>query len=469
MSLVPEESQDRLLAGCEAIGKAASAASAPMWEVFAIQSYGQDVEIERGRVSLAGGGGDGGYCIRVVDSGRTGFAYSTTSDNAAEMVREAMRVCALTPAVEGLELPADSGSTSVDGMWDSKIDEITPEELMEQADLVISKVSDLDSRAVVTGGGMALSCHVGALLTSQGITSSGKISSHSTGIQVSIDEDDRITSGWSSMSSRSLISDFDGMCEEGVEWAISTRDLVEVEQVAEEAPVLFTHRGISGLFSNIFCSALRGEKLARGESVWSGKFDQQILESHLSLVDDGRLPGGSGSGTRDGEGLPTRTTSLIESGRLISGIWSTRDAAEQVEAGNVESAISTANAGRGGHHSPPVTSFNNLILDSSKSQSKRASMIEEMDEGFLVQSVMGAHTANPSSGDFSVTSSSILRVKDGEIIGALKQAGLSGNLPSAFSRDVSLAKMSQANPLWSGGSVIVPDVLLNQGIRVNSA
>ena len=48
MTLVPEGSQDRLLEGCKIIGKAAQDVSAPMWEVFAIQSYGQDVEIERG-------------------------------------------------------------------------------------------------------------------------------------------------------------------------------------------------------------------------------------------------------------------------------------------------------------------------------------------------------------------------------------------------------------------------------------
>ncbi len=96
-------------------------------------------------------------------------------------------------------------------------------------------------------------------------------------------------------------------------------------------------------------------------------------------------------------------------------------------------------------------------------------MIEEMEHGYLVQSVMGAHTANPSSGDFSVTTSSILRVKDGEVVGAVKQAGLSGNLPAAFSKEVSLAQMNKATPLWSGGSIIVPDVLLRQGIRVNSS
>ena len=51
-----------------------------------------------------------------------------------------------------------------------------------------------------------------------------------------------------------------------------------------------------------------------------------------------------------------------------------------------------------------------------------------MDEGYIVHSVMGAHTANPTSGDFSVTTSTVLRAQDGEILGPVKQAGLSGNL-----------------------------------------
>ena len=467
MTLMPEDSCDRLLDGCQTIAAAAEASDATMWEVFAIQSYGREVEIERGRVSLAGGGGDGGYGIRVLNEGRIGFAYSANLDGAQQMIDEALRASKLVPAIEGMELPEDKGASEVAGMWDPAVDSTTPEELMQQADSLLQEVEELDSRAMVVGGGVALSSHAGALLTSQGISSTGMVSSHVSGIQVSIDEDDRITSGWSSQQSRSLLQDFTPMCEEGVEWAVNTRDTIEDGGATIEAPVLFTHRGISSLFSNIFCSALRGEKLARKESVWSGKEGQKVMADHLTIIDDGTLDGGSGSGTRDGEGTPTGRNTLIESGILRTGIWSTRDAAEQVEKGNIEFAESTGNAGRGGHQSPPGTSMNNLLLSSTAKQESRETLIEEMDEGFVVQSVMGAHTANPSSGDFSVTSSSILKVEDGCVVGALKQAGISGNLPSAFSDEVSLARMQKANAMWAGGSIIIPDIMLRQGIRVN--
>ena len=94
-------------------------------------------------------------------------------------------------------------------------------------------------------------------------------------------------------------------------------------------------------------------------------------------------------------------------------------------------------------------------------------MIEVMGDGFVINSVMGAHTANPTSGDFSVTSSSILRVENGEIIGAVKQAGVSGNMANALQGGVFLGDDVRPQGSYSSGTMYVPNVLLTKGIRVN--
>jgi PmbA protein len=92
-----------------------------------------------------------------------------------------------------------------------------------------------------------------------------------------------------------------------------------------------------------------------------------------------------------------------------------------------------------------------------------------MGDGYIVNSVMGAHTANPSSGDFSVTTSSILKVEGGEIVGALKQAGLSGNLAKALNGPVVLGQEVRRQGSYSSGSMHLPDVLLMDGLRINPA
>ena len=94
-------------------------------------------------------------------------------------------------------------------------------------------------------------------------------------------------------------------------------------------------------------------------------------------------------------------------------------------------------------------------------------MLELMGDGYVVNSVMGAHTANPTSGDFSVTTSSILRVENGEIIGSVKQAGISGNMARALSENVILGDEIRPQGSYSSGTMYVPNVLLNHGLRVN--
>jgi PmbA protein len=96
-------------------------------------------------------------------------------------------------------------------------------------------------------------------------------------------------------------------------------------------------------------------------------------------------------------------------------------------------------------------------------------LLQEMGDGYIVHSVMGAHTANPTSGDFSVTTSTILRVEGGQILGPVKQAGLSGNLAKALSDGVRLGDDVRVQGSYSSGSMHLPDVLMLQGLRVNPA
>ena len=140
-----------------------------------------------------------------------------------------------------------------------------------------------------------------------------------------------------------------------------------------------------------------------------------------------------------------------------------------VSEGKVESAQTTGSASRGGHTSPPICGCSDLILSSSSKTHSREKLIEEMEQGYVVHSVMGAHTANPTSGDFSVTTSTILRVEGGEIVGALSQAGFSGNMAKALSGRVVLGDSSKRKGSYSTGSMHVPDVLMMDGLRINPA
>ena len=385
-----------------------------------------------------------------------------------EAIKSALSIAKMSPSIDGFILPSEQRSKQVLGLYDSNIISMDSENLLSQADSIISHVNSLDSRAVVTGGGIGVSANASSILSSEGIDSGGITTSHGVGVQISIDENEELTSSWQSESSRTKLNEIPTCVERAVEWAKLTRNPIKVESAKEDSPVLMTSEGFSPLFSVVVPTAVKGEKLARNESFWSSKMSNQVIDKNLNLIDDGTVDGAKSSGSRDDEGVPTRKNVLIENGKLIGSLWSTRDAAQQVFEGRIDSAESTGSAIRSGHQSPPISGCSNLYLTSNSKSKDFESMLELIGEGYIVNSVMGAHTANPTSGDFSVTTSSILRVEGGQIIGSIKQAGLSGNMAKALHKEVTLGTDVRAQGSYSSGTMYVPNVLLSQGIRVNT-
>ncbi len=469
VEMLPDGAEDRLLANAKVIAAACEKSGVEQWDLIGFQSYGHQLDIEAGKITMAAGGGEGGFGVRVVDGGRFGFAHLVDVSGAERAVEQAVAIAKKSPSIEGFVLPSEQPAKDVGGRMDASILDLSPEDLLEQADGVLSHVKSLDDRATVTGGGVGVSATAGCLMTSEGILSSGMTTSHGIGLQVALDVDGELTSSYQGQSSRQQLPELPDCIGRAVHWAQVTQNPLAVESQAVETPVLLTSEGFSPLFSMVVPPAMSGEKMVRKESFWAERLGQRVINPALTLVDDGLLDGGMSSGSRDAEGVPRRRQTLVENGRLTNMLWSTRDAAQQVAEGRTEAAASTGSANTGGHQSPPSTGCTELFLTSSEAGRSWEQLLEQMGDGYVVNSVMGAHTANPTSGDFSVTTSAILKVENGEVVGSLKQAGLSGNLAKALNGTVVLGKDVRRQGSYSSGSMHLPDVLLMDGLRINPA
>jgi len=77
---------------------------------------------------------------------------------------------------------------------------------------------------------------------------------------------------------------------------------------------------------------------------------------------------------------------------------------------------------------PPTTCARNLILE-GRTASEEA-LIRDTKNGVLVLDVLGAHTSNRASGDFSVAIYAGYAIRDGEIAYPLKGGMIGGNMPA---------------------------------------
>ena len=71
----------------------------------------------------------------------------------------------------------------------------------------------------------------------------------------------------------------------------------------------------------------------------------------------------------------------------------------------------------------PAVSLSNLVLEF-----KDYEEISQIQNGLLVTDVLGAHTANPISGDFSVEAMNAFKIQAGEVVYPVKKSMLSGNI-----------------------------------------
>ena len=192
--MIPDDITENLTIKRE-IAKVCKSLNISQWKCIAEQSYGYELDIEAGKITMASGGGAGGFGIRIINDGKYAYTYVNSLSGIEKALLEAKKICDVSPSIDGFELPSNSDATEVKGMYDKSILSVEPEFLLSQGDDLISHVGSLDSEAKVTGGGIG-GVTASQILTSEGIDQAGLKSSHGLGVQVSIDKDEKITSSW---------------------------------------------------------------------------------------------------------------------------------------------------------------------------------------------------------------------------------------------------------------------------------
>ena len=146
----------------------------------------------------------------------------------------------------------------------------------------------------------------------------------------------------------------------------------------------------------------------------------------LATVRDaqGALAGGLASAPFDGEGVATARTVLIERGVLrgfVHNVYTARKGGTK----------STGNGIRASFKSTPEVGMTNFYL--APGSKRREELIADVEDGFYVTEVMGLHTANPVSGDFSVGAAGLWTSK-GEMAGPVRGVAIAGNLKDLLAR-----------------------------------
>jgi PmbA protein len=211
-------------------------------------------------------------------------------------------------------------------------------------------------------------------------------------------------------------------------------------------PVLFAPTGALVLGLPMM-QALNGKSVYTGISPMAGKVGQTLFDSKITVEDDATIDGRFASAAYDDEGVAHRRNALIEKGVLQGFLYDLKTAAQ--------SGVESTGNGSRGLFSPPSPSPSNLVLGAGKTS--LADMIAGIDEGLLVENVLGLGQGNTISGAFSNSASLAFKIERGEIVGRVKDVSIAGNIYELL-QDV--AEVSRERE-WVYRSLYLPYILLD--------
>ena len=375
-----------------------------------------------------------GLIIRVINNGKIGVSCTDNPDSWKKCLDAALVSSRFADPIPWKGLPGPENLSQEPLAYDNRI---TPD-----PDLIMELISQLKSGsdkypANITSGSASLAWSEHTLANSNGLLYSVK--------------------GTSAHISLEMIAGQSTGFEHDASWNL---DLIDPEKTGEKAAffaskgqggeeiktgsydVIFSPTAFSQLLDAAIIPALSGRNVHTGRSFFAGKSGQMVAHEAISVIDDPFDTRGLANCAWDGEGMPVKKIPFIENGILKSYAYDLRTAYRYDQ-------TPTASAVRLGQSGAPSIGNHNLVLSGPE--------ISVFDEkGIFVHDLIGAHTANPMSGDFSVELSSPFFAHDGELCEPIRTGMISGNIFEILFRIEGCSKDTRTL-----GSSIIPYVRIS--------
>lgn len=400
----------------------AAASGAHQAEVYISKGKELTIEVANGQVEALKNAEEHGLGIRVLVDHRLGYAYTSDFSPAAleATLTQAIKNAEKTHPDPHYRLPDPVIDHRELELYDPEITATSIEHKINLALAIEKAAREYDPRVKITENCTYQDSQYQVILAnSQGILCSYQGAYCGCYAYVVAEEDEDAQTGFG-MQFDLKIAALDPI-KVGKEAAAKAVRMLNASHIkTQKAPVVFDPY-VATNFLGVLAPALSADAVQKGKSLFAGKVGQPVCSSLINIVDDGALPGGLMSAPFDGEGVSTGRTVLVERGVLKGYLHNTYTAAK-------DGVSSTGNAVRSFKSTPEVGTTNFYIEPGNVSKEE---LLAGIEQGFYVTEVMGMHTANPISGDFSVGASG-LWIENGRLTRPVRGVAIAGNLMHLF-------------------------------------
>jgi len=212
-----------------------------------------------------------------------------------------------------------------------------------------------------------------------------------------------------------------------------------------EYDLIFSFDATASILSSFIIHPTIGELMFKKQSYLFDSLGKTVFSKNLTITEDPFLDYFSHSESIDDEGFKTSKKDIIKNGKFNTSIY---DQEYSVLAGKK----ATGNGFRDSIYSPISCNFTNLVVTPGKT--KKQDLISNTKTGIYIYDVMGIHTSNMTSGEFSLTINSGKEIKDGKFKDTITNLNFTGNASTMFKT----LEMSKEQKFF--GSAMVPEMVI---------
>jgi len=417
-------------------------------EVVVMRDKETPVMFERGQLNKISKKDTTGVALRLVKDGQLGFATSTTLEDPG-LVERALATAKFGEKID-VNFP-NEGFTDVES-YDEYLASLTEEELIDDAHSIMDKMAAFDPAIPID---LFISQSEKGIEVGNSSGFRGNYTRTNLGIMIST----RSPQGFREVARSYLSSRYFSFPEMWISQLVERHHQAQNRKSVptKKMPVIFSP-GTFGTLVVRLLAGIDGSNLNAGTSPLEGKIGKKLFDEKLSILEDPHRSWGLFSCPFDDEGVPTSPKEIVKDGVLKSYLYdlkSAKDAGCKSTGNGFKRGFWSAGAG-----DKPTPTPTNLVIPGGAIP--LTDLIGQIDEGILIEGVMGAHTGNINAGEFSLNINPGFYIKDGKIAGRATDAMASGNIYQALTNIEALSSeqglLAMFGPIGYGPYVMLPDV-----------
>ena len=418
------------------------------YEIYISQVASTSIEVKDQNIDCFTTAQSTGLSLRVIKDSRIGFSYTTllTPESFDKIISNALTSGMNSSPDELYGFPDKPIHPVTHNLLDSHFNLLSKDNKIERLKQIERDSFAVDKRITKIRKASYYEQKVSReLVNSHGLNLSHSDTLFTTSIVVVAEENGDSQVGWDFDFNRF----YSGLQTDTLGSSASKKalSLLGAQSTASFRGPVVLDSSVAYQFLGILAQSFMAESAQKKKSILQGKLDKKIFSEKLSIVDDGLYPGGMSTAPFDGEGVAKQRTDLVDRGIFTSFLYDTYCAKK-------DKTQSTGNSSRGSIKSPPHMGYSNLYIQAGKNS--QDDIFSSVDRGLFVNDVMGIHTANPITGDFSLGINGFL-IAGGKKGPPVKGMALSGNILDLFN-DITLV----GNDLRFYGKIGSPTIMIGE-------